>query len=55
MNNYTFVLIDISKSLQRIAKALEEFKKEKDAQKSKDIKTEIKVMQDKKKILCKKP
>lgn len=24
MNNYTFVLIDISKSLQRIAKALEE-------------------------------
>lgn len=27
MNNYTFVLIDISKSLQRIAKALEESNK----------------------------
>lgn len=27
MNNYTFVLIDISKSLQRIASALEESNK----------------------------
>lgn len=27
MNNYNFVLIDISKSLQRIAKALEESNK----------------------------